>query len=182
MTSASDKATAALAAELALEAAETSGQPVMLRDVINALGSGRGQMPPHVSAALFRNPRLAADFRLILRRLARGANVVAMPAQAAAATPEEVIERPLGNGTLLLVPSDIPGEARLLLRFSGDVPAGSVLLTLSGADTGAVQRVLPAPDARGEIYVLLDLERPEDRVLSDLLRAPGTEGILLPLE
>ena len=129
-----------------------------------------------LTRALFARPRLRQDFRALQERMAFGT----LPILAAASDGALEVRRFEGGEVTIVPPGADGGQAYLLLRLEpGDSLPGPLNLVMTGRDGDIALRRLPAPDALGEIMVILDPAVAEDALLLRLVADAASAGALV---
>ncbi len=127
-------------------------------------------MPAALQRALFANALLRDDYR----RLRSVRTLSEIPVLAAASSGDITVRR-FGAGSISLHPSRIPGQIYVVVRGDWRQGLPSALL-IENPSMEIAKRALPAPDARGEILLVLDEAIADDAMLLQLLRDPQSSG------
>jgi hypothetical protein len=180
MTGADDSADAAQAADrlyaarsAVADAAAQRGR-IGVAELVHFLTVASVELPSEAQRALFANPRLRADFQRLKRRL----RLFELPVVAAASA-GTITSRTFAGGSVRVHPSRLEGQVYVVFEFR---PTASPPRALLFEDTAncVVKRPLPAPDALGQVVLVLDRSNPNDDLFLQLFADPTTTGTFLP--
>jgi hypothetical protein len=123
--------------------------------------------------ALFASPMLRADFQTLRQR----SRLVELPALAAASAGNLTL-RTFPGGSARIHPSRVEGQVYVVieLQAAGRMPRALLLEHHSGR---LAKRLLRAPDASGQLVLVLDRNKPGDALFAELLADPTTTGSFL---
>jgi hypothetical protein len=131
------------------------------------------ELPLDAQRDLFANPRLRADFQRLKRRL----RLFELPAVAAASA-GGITSRTLEGGSVRVHPSRLEGQVYMVFQFRATANAPRALLFEDNANR-VMKRLLPAPDALGQVVLVLDRGNPDDELFLQLFVDPTTTGTFL---
>jgi hypothetical protein len=161
------------AARAAMAQVERRPAGIGVAELVRFLDDPQRFLSMEEQRALFSNPRLRADFQ----RLKARRQLAELPAQAAASTDVAEMRR-FDGGTVRIHPSRVPGQVYVLFQFVRQLGTPSAIL-LEGAAGDLVKRPLPAPDATGQVVLVLNQGQATDQDFLRLIADPSTTGAFL---
>lgn len=161
------------AARSALAEAARGRARVGVAELVRFLTDPQSELSPEAERALFASPQLRADFQRLKRRL----RLVELPAVAAASV-GGVTSRTFEGGSVRVHPSRIEGQFYAVFQFEAATSRPGALL-LEEASGRVAKRTLPAPEATGQVVLVLDRSNPADGLFLHLLVDPTTTGSFL---
>jgi hypothetical protein len=162
------------AARSAMADAAPQRESIGVAELVRFLTVASVELPSEAQRALFANPRLRADFQRLKRRL----RLFELPVVAAAST-GNITARTFEGGSARVHPSRLEGQVYVVFEFRSTAGAPQALLFEDAANY-VVKRPLPAPDALGQVVLVLDRSNANDELFLQLFADPTTTGTFLP--
>jgi hypothetical protein len=162
------------AARSAMADAAAQRESIGVAELVRFLTVASVELPSEAQRALFANPRLRADFQRLKRRL----RLFELPVVAAAST-GNITARTFEGGSARVHPSRLEGQVYVVFEFRSTAGAPQALLFEDAANY-VVKRPLPAPDALGQVVLVLDRSNANDELFLQLFADPTTTGTFLP--
>jgi len=161
------------AARSAMAEAASERAGIGVAELVRFLTVASVELPLDAQRALFANARLRADFQRLKRQL----RLVELPVMAAASA-GGISSRTFEGGSVRVHPSRVEGQVYMVFQFRAiATPPGALLF--EDAANRVVKRLLPAPDALGQLVLVLDRSNPDDALLLQLFADPRTTGAFL---
>ena len=158
------------AARTALAETQPPRRRFGVAEIVQFLNDPSRALTADEQRSLFTDPRLRADYK----RLKALATSFEMPALAAASS-GTINARRFDGGSINIHPSRIAGQLYVILRFmtTDAAPRALVMESTSGE---LIKRAIPAPDAQGEVVMVLNENDVADALFLRLLADPTSTG------
>jgi hypothetical protein len=161
------------AAREAVAEASAGGKRIGVAELVRFLSDSCNELTVEAQRALFASPRLRADFQTLKARL----RMIELPVVAAASA-GRVTSRAFPGGSARVHPARREGQVYVVFEFEDPTVAPGALL-LEDASCIA-KRPLPAPDALGQVVLVMDRSDARDALFLQLLADPMATGSFLP--
>jgi hypothetical protein len=162
------------AARSAMDDAAWQRRRIGVAELLRFLTIASVELPLDAQRDLFANPRLRADFQRLKRRL----RLFELPLVAAASA-GGITSRMFEGGSVRVHPSRLEGQVYMVFQLRATANAPRALLFEDNASR-IMKRLLPAPDALGQVVLVLDRSNPDDELFLQLFVDPTTTGTFLP--